>query len=108
MNIEEIRDKVISYHNNKSVRFTGRDMSILSIVHKELEGESVNLSCSPCVVSALERLYKHCVNEAPTTGITLNDLEHLSQKELWKLGKPIGAKYSKSKDGMLENVLAVL
>jgi hypothetical protein len=106
-NLELIRHKVEQYHESKSVRFTHRELIIMSLAHLELEGSKVNLSCNPCVTKALDKLYTYLNVKEVSSTLTYEELDKLNHTQLWELGKPIGAKYARSKDGMIESILKV-
>lgn len=90
-----LRDKLIQWRDTASVKLTHSEKRELSQIYFEKFKRRVNISCSSCIVDALNRLSKSIeVQPKPTKEV---NLESLKMDELREIARSKGLPVKRSK-----------
>jgi hypothetical protein len=114
-NLEFLRPKLEVWHKSKSITgFTRPYKQALNDLHKEWFGVSLNLSCTNCIISALNKVCARVFAEQPTKEIEqeleqtfdeMLDVFNMSFTELKAKAKELGLPMRRSADAQRTEIL---
>ena len=94
-----LRDKLIQWRDTASVQLTHSEKRELSQIHFEKFKRRVNISCSSCIVDALNRLSKSIEVLPPPKQ---QELESLKMDELREIARSKGLPVKRSKAEIID------
>lgn len=98
--INFVKDKVLEFEQTRAVKFDHIHLQTMKNLYKEIYGETLNLSCRPCVIRCADKLalYIHG-NESKESELT-----KMKMPQLRELARSMGVKVVRSKEEIIYNI----
>jgi len=102
--LDLLKHHIVGFHRTRTWKLNEVEKDALVRLSKKV-GYSLNKYCGNCVTNALKKCY-HLVKEpeAPQKP----DISNMTYRELRELQKSLGAKYGRTKDEIMQNILDVM